>query len=399
MTEEIVNELDAALSVWPWDDSKGVDLPMKIATVYRCVTLLSNSVASLPIELLQKRSDKTFQAVNTGRLPLLLGRQPNELFGSFDFWKQVVVQLLCQGNAYIVWMKNGFSGDYDRFILCTPNSVSFNKHTRIYSVNDTTWGLRGNYKPWEIIHIKGFSMDGFEGLSVLEFARISTQIASAGDKETHDRFRNGGNVRGFFTNSTPTITGVGQYQDKVLKKISENRDLHFRTGGRLSYLPGGVQFKELMMTSADMQFLESRKFTLRELCRFFGVHPSFVFDDTSNNYKSAEMANVAFLSNTLNPLLTQIENELERKLLFRDLDKRIRFDRSGLFACDLESKIKWQTSRIAAGIDTPNEARAAENRSPVDGGDEVLMSANLKSLHSLLNENISNETSKKTEYR
>lgn len=50
-----------------------------------------------------------------------------------------------------------------------------------------------------------------------------------------------------------------------------------------------------------MQFLESRKFTVRELCRFFGVHPSFVFDDTSNNYKSAEMANVAFLSNTLNP--------------------------------------------------------------------------------------------------
>lgn len=131
-----------------------------------------------------------------------------------------------------------------------------------------------------------------------------------------------------------------------------------------------------------MQFLESRKFTVRELCRFFGVHPSFVFDDTSNNYKSAEMANVAFLSNTLNPLLRKIESELHRKLIEPSLccERRFEFDRRSLYACDLASRVQYQTQTIAAGIYTVNDWRRAENMPPVEGGDLPLVSANLKGL-------------------
>lgn len=134
-----------------------------------------------------------------------------------------------------------------------------------------------------------------------------------------------------------------------------------------------------------MQFLESRKFSVREICRFFGVHPSFVFDDTSNNYKSAEMANVAFLSNTLNPLLRRIENELLRKLVAPTLagKRKIQFDRRSLYACDLDSKVKYQSQSLAIGIYTVNELRAEENKPPVKGGDLPLVSANLKGLGEL----------------
>ena len=131
-----------------------------------------------------------------------------------------------------------------------------------------------------------------------------------------------------------------------------------------------------------MQFLESRKFTVRDICRFFGVHPSFVFDDTSNNYKSAEMANVAFLSNTLNPLLRNIENEMLRKLIAPTLccKRKFEFDRRGLYASDLDSKVKYQAATIAAGIYTVNDWRKMENRPPIEGGDKVLVSANLRDI-------------------
>lgn len=121
---------------------------------------------------------------------------------------------------------------------------------------------------------------------------------------------------------------------------------------------------------------------MREICRFFGVHPSFVFDDTSNNYKSAEMANVAFLSNTLNPLLRKIECELLRKLVApsRYGKRTVQFDRRGLYACDLESRIKYQAQTIAAGLYTVNEWRKEENKAPVEGGDKPLVSANLKGI-------------------
>ena len=131
-----------------------------------------------------------------------------------------------------------------------------------------------------------------------------------------------------------------------------------------------------------MQFLETRKFTVREICRFFNVPPQLVYDATAENYKSAELANVAFLSNSLNPILRRIENELQRKLIAPALchKRKIQFDRRGLYACDLVSKAKYQVETIAAGIYTVNEWRREENKPPIEGGDTVLISANLRRL-------------------
>ena len=188
-------------------------------------------------------------------------------------------------------------------------------------------------------------------------------------------------MRGIVGNDT-SVRGFGEYQDSQLEKTATNLDDRFRNGERIVSLPGQVQFTPLSLSSTDMQFLDTRKFSVREICRFFGVHPSFVFDDTSNNYKSAEMANVAFLSNTLNPLLRKIEVELHRKLVAPSLccKRKFQFDRRGLYACDLDSRVKYQTATIAAGIYTVNEWRREENKAPVEGGDTVLVSANLKGI-------------------
>ena len=97
------------------------------------------------------------------------------------------------------------------------------------------------------------------------------------------------------------------------------------------------------------------------------------------------MANVAFLSNTLNPLLRKIESELQRKLFSAGQygRRKIQFDRRGLYACDLESRVKYQTDTIAAGLYTVNEWRKEENKPAVPGGDTVLVSANLKGINEL----------------
>lgn len=395
----MVSQLDESLSVWPWDFDKDCNTPMKVATVYRCVRLLSESVATLPLQLLRKTADGIYIPDTGNRMEFMLSTEPNEMTGAFDFWRQALVQEVCQGNAYIIPMWNDYSRALDRLVLCTPNSVSFDTASKVYRVHDSFWGINGEFRPWEIIHLRNLSADGITGMGVLEYARKSTDIALSGDKETLERFRKGGNVHGFFTTLGETIRGAGSFPDKVIKEISKTRELSFRSGKRMSFLPGGVQFKELMMSSSDMQFLENRKFTVREICRFFGVHPSFVFDDTSNNYKSAEMANVAFLSNTLNPILKQIENELDRKLLRYDRERKIEFDRQGLFACDLESRVKWQAQRIANGTDSINDIRKSENRPPAEGGDEILMTANLKSLGALLaeNNNTANQVADETE--
>ena len=355
-------------------------MPLNIGAVYRCVEILSNGVATLPLLYLKERNG-VFRTDTDARLHYLLAVQPNENTGAFDFWAQVVRYMLLHGNAYIVPQYDAASMDISRLILCSPGSVAHDTLNDTYTVTDTVNGLTGTYTEDEIIHIKNYTRDGKHGLSTLAFARSAVGIAKAGDQETLNRFANGGNVRGIVSNDT-SVRGFGEYQDNELKKTATDLDERFRTGARIVSLPGQVQFSALSINSTDMQFLETRKFTVREICRFFNVPPQLVYDTTAENYKTAEMANVAFLSNSLNPILRKIEVELLRKLVpFALYGKRkIQFDRRSLYACDLDSKVKYQAQTIAAGIYTVNEWRKEENRQPVEGGDTVLISANLRKL-------------------
>ena len=351
---------------------------LSIATVYRCVKLISESVANLPMQVMRLRAD-LFASDYNSRLYYLLNVQPDDSMSAYDFWVQVVQNMLLHGNAYIVPVVNPISLEYERLVCCSLGSVSQNIYDNTYIVSDAINGIYGVYDEDSIIHLKNISLDGKQGLSVLSFARLTLGIAQTGDNETLTRFSNGGNVRGIVSNDK-SITGFGEYQDKELEKTAASLDTRFSSGEHIVSVPGQVDFKQISLSSTDMQFLESRKFTVREVCRFFGVHPSFVFDDTSNNYKSAEMANVAFLSNTLNPILRKIETEFLRKLVSPSLagKRKFQFDRTGLYACDLISRVGYQTKALAAGIYTVNELRAEENKPALEGGDAALVSANLR---------------------
>ena len=364
-----------------------------IGAAYRCINLLSTSVANLPIRC-KRKAGNIFREDITGTLPYLLSIEPDPSMNAFDFWRQVEMEVLCEGNAYIVPFFSAVTGDWERLALCGRGTVNHDTVNDTYSVTDITNGIYGVFDESQIIHIKGMpGTDPKRGISVLTYARLTTRIANAGDQEALNRFETGGTVKGILSNYKGTTKGFGEYQDKELSSLAQQVDVDFSNGENIVGLPGEVDFKQISLSSADMQFLESRKFTVRDICRFFGVHPSFVFDDTSNNYKSAEMANVAFLVNTLNPILRQIENELVRKLYPASLamKRKIEFDRTGLYACDLESRVKYIGSMIQCGLYTVNEARALEDRDPVEGGDKVLVSANLKGIQELTEPNISNQ--------
>jgi len=353
---------------------------LRVGTVYRCVNLLADSVANLPIQYMRKKGDIFIDDVNSS-LHYLLTVQPSPAMSAVDFWRQAVQYILLRGNAYIVPVFDFVSMDWMRLVLVDPRCVAHDTINDTYSICDITAGISGVYNEAEIIHLKNYTNDGKNGISTLSFARTTTDIALTGDQETLSQFTNGGSVRGIVSNDT-SVRGFGEYQDKQLEKTANDLDERFRSGERIVSVPGQVQLSPISLSGADMQFLENRKFTVRDICRFFGVHPSFVFDDTSNNYKSAEMANVAFLSNTLNPILRKIEVELHRKLVAPSLccKRKFQFDRRGLYACDLDSRTKYQAQTIAAGLYTVNEWRKEENKPAVEGGDTVLVSANLRGI-------------------
>lgn len=356
-----------------------------IATVYRCLTVLGGTIASLPLRFQKKGSNGVFMEQQS-RLSYLLTVRPCPQYNAFDFWNRAVQMVHLYGNAYIVpiWSLVDL-GEPEMLILCNRGTVSHDTLNGIYHISDPEQGLIGDFEENEVIHLMNLTLDGKTGISVLSFAAQTMSISATGDKETLNRFANGGNVRGIVSNDT-SVRGFGEYQDTELQKTAKDLDSRFQSGERIVSLPGQAQFSQLSLSSVDMEFLNSRKFSVREICRFFGVPPTFVFDDTPNNYKSSEMANVSFLSQTLKPLLTKIECELLGKLVSPAIAHkyRFRFDRRELYASDLKSKAEYQIKTIEAGIYTINEWRRYENMPVVQDGDKVLVSANLKSLDELL---------------
>lgn len=368
---------------------------MKIAAVYRAVNLISSSVASLTLQYKRKdRAKDYFKMYNDGGgrlMNYLLSVRPNERMNSFVMVKNAVSMILLQGNAYIYPRKNRYGG-VEKMYLCTPGSVAYDMYKNVYVINDVVNQIFETVEADDIIHLKNVSRDGgYTGVSTITYAATTLGIAATADNETLKRFATGGRFKAILQNNT-SIIGVGAYQDKQMEGLSEDLQEALNRGDDILNLKGDGTLTPISMSSADMQFLENKKFTLREIARFFNVPPSKLMDDSNANYKSVEVSNIAFYTEALQPIVTEIEKEFTAKLLSVDTyqDYKFKFDLSSLYALDLDSKAKWDKARLDNGQASVNDLRRESDKMPVDKGDDVYLSVNLAPLGS---EKLSGETS------
>lgn len=368
---------------------------MKIAAVYRAVNLISSSVASLTLQYKRKdRAKDYFKLYNDGDGRLInyvLSVRPNERMNSFVMVKNAVSMILLQGNAYIYPRKNRYGG-VEKMYLCTPGSVAYDMYKNVYVINDVVNQIFETVEADDIIHLKNVSRDGgYTGVSTITYAATTLGIAATADNETLKRFATGGRFKAILQNNT-SIIGVGAYQDKQMEGLSEDLQEALNRGDDILNLKGDGTLTPISMSSADMQFLENKKFTLREIARFFNVPPSKLMDDSNANYKSVEVSNIAFYTEALQPIVTEIEKEFTAKLLSVDTyqDYKFKFDLSSLYALDLDSKAKWDKARLDNGQASVNDLRRESDKMPVDKGDDVYLSVNLAPLGS---EKLSGETS------
>jgi HK97 family phage portal protein len=116
--------------------------------------------------------------------------------------------------------------------------------------------------------------------------------------------------------------------------------------------------------------IDTRTFNIQEIARYFGISPVLLYDLTHGSYNSVEAANLQFLTQTLIPYITIIENEFNKKLIsernvYIDLDER------ELLRTDMKSSAEYYTKLVAGGIISVNEARVSLGFNKVEGGDEL----------------------------
>lgn len=361
------------------------ELAMKIAAVYRCVDIVSKGVAQLPL-VIKRKEDDYFVIDNEDifGLTFLLQLRPNERLSAYEFKRSIMTQLLIgNGNAY-VYPKWGEDG-YDSMILLSPGSTTYDVYSNTYIVADPINKINGTFEADQIIHLKNLSLDGgYTGVSTLTYAARTLAISANADSANVESFKTRGTLTGFVSGKNATI-GFGAIQDTQLSDVANNIEKQLASGKKIFNLPGEMSFNQISLSPSDIQLLETKTFNVLDICRFFGVHPDKVFAMQTANYKASEMSQVAFLTDTLQPVLTQIENELQIKLIPRELAMqfKIDFDIEPLLQTDLLTQADYINKTIQAGVRTVNHWRKKFGQAPVPNGDKVLVSANLKALDTL----------------
>jgi HK97 family phage portal protein len=365
----------------PYNDSKA----LKIATLYRCLNIKASAVASMGMNLRKRKnfvvngvSHQNFVIADNDILNYVLSFKANSKMTAFDLLFNLTIQIDLYGNAYV--LPTYRNGEIYELILLDPLAVVHDIYRDVYSVSDQKNNIFAEIGESDIIHIRNFCTDGgYQGVSTLQFAANTLGISYATDTQQEDMFKNGSTLRGFVSGDQSTVQGFGQAQDKQLADVSDRVETQLRSGKRIFSLPGIMRFNQLSLSPADLQLLDSKKFSCLEICRFFGVHPDKVFQSTSTNYKASENSQTVFMTDTLQPLIRRIETEFNSKLFdMMNLRKyRITFNLDKYYEADIISKADYYQKMEQAGALTPNEIRAREGREPVEGGDCTFISCNV----------------------
>ncbi len=350
---------------------------MKLSAAYRCTAILSGAIASLPLQI-KRRRNGVFSVDQKDELHRLLTRKPNKRMTSFELKRSAVIQMINRGNAYI-FIRYSF-GEIETLILLSPGSTFYDKYTDTYTVTDAINRINGVYNSDQIIHLKNNSLDGgYTGVSTIEHASRVLSIAASADNQSLRTFQNGSKVKGIISGLKGALKGLSTLGDKQIGDVAERVEKDFNSGRDIVPVNEDMTFTQLSITPADAQLLETKKFSVLDICRFYGVHPDKAFAGQSTNYKASEMSQISFLTDTLQPILRQIEAEFAAKLI-PDLvadDYKIEFDLTAFYQTDLVAQATfWKTLLEIGGI-TSNEIRREMGKAPLPGGDTMFISCNV----------------------
>lgn len=348
------------------------------SVIYRGVSILTDSVASIPLLIYRKDKKGFWKIDEKNTLYNVLTRNANERQTIYELLEGLVFQLVMLGNAYILIKRNA-SSDVKELVLLYPNSVYHDVIANTYTVTDTYNKVSGLFGSNQIIHLRHKSLENIVGKGVVDYCAKTLGLASACDSESLSTLSNGNKMKGIIS-SESSVIGFGDAQDSQLVDIQTNIQNEIDSGKDIMTLPSGVKFQSMSLSAKDSLLLDNKQYSLSDLARFMGVSLSKLGISLGSNYQAAQQDQLNFYIDTLNPILKKIENAFNSKLIADSVASRykIEFDRTSLaYFNDIMKNYKTQ---IEMGILSVNDVRRTFNKDEVEGGDEILVSTNLQSI-------------------
>jgi HK97 family phage portal protein len=345
---------------------------MGLSAVWACSNLISGSISSLPCQVF-RNVDGVRQADGDHPLYRVLHDSPNYDQTALDFWDFMCLSLELWGNAYARVVRSG-----DRVIALRPVRPDLMAVKRLASGPlEYSWSQDGEtfrLRDRDVLHVRGPGGDPLGGMSTLTFARNAFGAALAAERAAAGMFRNGLRPSGvvkFAEWLTPE-------QRKTFDEDFERRYLGAVNAGKPLRVEGGMDFQALSITPEDAQMLETRSFSVEEVCRFFGVPPVMIGHPGGSTAwpTSVEQQVLIFQKFTLRRRLKRIEQAISQQLMTNE-DRAsglvVEFNIEGLLRGDSAARSAFYQTMTNMGAMTINEVRRLENLPPVPGGDEPRM--------------------------
>lgn len=345
---------------------------LTMSTVWRATALISGLGGALPLHVFEKPSrDKVDSDLLTN---------PHPEMTAYEFWKLTFVHRCLWGNSYSQKIYNG-AGEIvelhpirpERVRVGRARPIQDNKSGKVFKIEDDH-GQHHELTTREVLHIPGLGYDGLCGVSPIRMASQGIGLALAAESYAAKLFGSGNMLSGLLQ----TEQRLDQEQAETLQKRWQEKFAGLDRAHTVAVLDSGAQFQSLTMPNDDAQLLESRRFQIAEIARYFGVPPYLLMEtEKSTSWgTSLEQQATGFVQFDLYPTwLVPTEQRITKELLLPD-SQFAKYNVDALLRGDAASRAEFYRVMRDVGAFSANDIRELEDRPPVPDGDGYLQSLN-----------------------
>lgn len=342
-----------------------VGTAIEVSTVFACCRIIGEGIAQVPLKLMRESKDgKSRVPAKDNQLYNILAFRPNPWQTSFEYRETMAWHLTLTNNHYS--FINRLRGKIMELIPLTPASVNIVRASDLTLTYEVTAdnGSKQTFPAESIWHVKGPSWNSWTGLEAVKLAREAVGLAMATEEASSSLHKNGVRPSGVYSVE-------GTLKDDAYKSLSNWVNTHLggaENTGKALILDRAAKWQSTAMSGIDAQSLETRRFQIEEMCRFFRVMPIMVgYSDKAATYASAEQMFLAHVVHTLAPWYQRLEQSIDANLL-TDKDRA-----SGLYSCFIEEGLlrgsmaetkETLLGYVNGGLMTPNEGRAKLDMNP-----------------------------------
>lgn len=360
--------------------SVNVESLLQLSAAWACIRLTAQAISSLPINIFERASDGSKHERHDSREAMILRDSPNADQTGLEFWESIIAWELATGNSYAEIIRIG--PNLSALVpMASPMVTPFRTSTgdlKYRVINDN--GQQRELERSQVLQLKFFDVGKDLGLSPIRYGANSFGASMAADESAAKLFSNG-IMSQFLLKTDKTLKEEQREQFRTMLQQFAGSDKAFKT----MVLEAGLSAEKISLNPEDAQLLETRRFNIEDICRWFGVPPIIVGHAMQGQTmwgSGVEQILNAWLALGLNPMMRKIEARV-KKQLFLGTKLHLEFNREGLLQLDSKAKAEFLSKMTQNGLMTRNEGRSKINMPAVKGGDELTVQTNLTPLSKL----------------